>query len=510
MLPRLICICFLIFLPFLVKNTFGQETFSGTVFLDSNSNGLCDQNEKGIRGICVSNGSNVVQTDADGQWTLPVGEETSIFVIKPANYAVPLNSEKIPQHFFLYKKNNSGTNKMHNFPLVQATEQNKFTALFFGDTQARGLKEVNYINHDVVEECIGTNALFGVSLGDITADGPELFNEINQGIAQIGIPWYNTYGNHDFDREAKTNEEKDASFKRTYGPSTYAFEYGQVVFIDFNNIYFKPDGKYIPHFTDDQINFVRNYLEFVPKDKLIVLMMHAPIVSCDNKEKIFDLISDRKYTFSIAGHVHEQINLFVTREMGWKGTEPHHHLINATVCGSWWCGLKDELGIPHATMNDGAPNGYSVITFDGPNYSVRFKAARRPENYQMNIYLPEEIKIAESDTTKILVNIFAGSERSKVEMSIDHFNVWRPLQQIKAIDPEILRMHQLSPILQKQVDGKPLEDTLGYSMDSPSQSSHMWQALLPKQLSKGSHTITVKTTDMFGQKWQANRVFRIN
>lgn len=509
MIFRLIATCFFFSLINIVN---GQDYASGTVFLDSNSNGVFDASEKGIKNICVSNGSEVVKTDSEGKWMLPVSNETGLFVIKPANYTVPLNSDKIPQHFFIYKKRNSGNseNSSVNFPLIKTTDQKKFSALFFGDTQARGIKEVNYINHDVVEECIGTDALFGVSLGDITADGPELFNEINQGIAQIGIPWYNTFGNHDYDREANTNDKKDASFKRTYGPSTYAFEYGQVVFIDFNNIFFKPDGKYIPHFTDVQLSFVRNYLQFVPKNKLVVLMMHAPIISCDNKEKMFDLISDRKYTFSISGHVHEQINLFVNRETGWKGAEAHHHLINATVSGSWWCGLNDELGIPHATMNDGGPNGYSVITFDGSNYSVRFKAARRPENYQMNIYLPEEITTSKLDTTKILVNIFAGSERSKVEMSIDNQNEWRPLQQVKTIDPEILRMHQLNPVLQKKVEGRLIEDILGYSMDSPSYSTHMWQALLPKEISRGSHTVSVKTTDMYGQVWQASRIFSIH
>lgn len=509
MTGRLFCLCVF----FCLSNAvFSQDLLFGTVFLDKNSNGVFDRFEKGIKGISVSNGREVVQTDSDGKWTLPVGYETALFVIKPANYAVPVNSDQIPQHFYLYKKSEPGTLAIPavNFPLVKSAVKSKFSAFFFGDPQARGIKEVNYINHDVVEECIGTNALFGISLGDITADGPDLFHEINQGIAQIGIPWYNTFGNHDFDRDAKNNDERDASFRRTYGPSTYAFEYGQVVFIDLNNIYFKPDGKYIPHFTESQLSFVKNYLQFVPKNKLVVLMMHAPIVSCDNKDMMFDLISDRKYTFSISGHVHEQLNLFVTSEMGWKGTEPHNHLVNATVCGSWWCGLKDELGIPHATMNDGAPNGYSVITFDGANYSVRFKAARRPENYQMNIYLPEEIKASELETTKLLVNVFAGSERSKVEMSIDNSNVWHTLQQIQTIDPETLRMHQLNPVIQSKIDGQLLEDILGYSMDMPGKSDHMWQIVLPSGIAVGTHNITVKTTDMYGQIWQARRVFRIN
>ena len=348
MTPRIL---FSILLFFFCAVVYGQSLMSGYVFLDSNSNGIFDSAEKGISDICVSNGRDVVQTGSSGKWSLPVIAGNSFFVIQPAGFLVPVNSEQIPQHF------TGQASSTLNFPLKKTTSENQFSVVFFGDPQARGITEVNYINHDVVEELIGTRALFGVTLGDITADGPALFHQINQGIAQIGIPWYNTFGNHDYDRDANTTDDKDLSFRRIYGLSTYAFEYGQVVFIDLNNIFFKPDGKYRPHFAENQLLFVKNYLQFVPKEKLVVLMMHAPIVSCDNRQQMFDLISDRKYTFSISGHAHEQANLFVKREDGWKGSDAHHHLVNATVCGSWWCGLKDELGIPHATMNDGAPNG---------------------------------------------------------------------------------------------------------------------------------------------------------
>ena len=39
---------------------------------------------------------------------------------------------------------------------------------------------------------------------------------------------------------------------------------------------------------------------------------------------------------------------------------------------------KDERGIPHTTMRDGAPNGYSIITFDGAKATFDFKASRFP------------------------------------------------------------------------------------------------------------------------------------
>jgi hypothetical protein len=506
----------------LCSNSFSQKTAKGTVFLDENKNSIFDIGENGVADICVSNGLDVVKTDAEGKWALPVGDDTGIFVIKPSGYSVPVNDAQIPQYFYLHKPAGSPALKTHgvaptgtlpksiDFPLFPNDESKPSSALLFGDPQARGLKEVNFITKDVVQECIGTDAIFGMSLGDIVADDPALFKEISQSIAQIGIPWYNIFGNHDHNRDAEEDKYKDETFERFFGPSTFAFEYGQAVFIGFKNIFYQPNGKSKSHFTEEQIAFVRNYLKFVPKNKLVALMMHAPILRTGNRDKMYKLLKDYPHTLSISGHTHQMAHVFVDEKMGWPGEKAHHHFINATVSGSWWCGMYDELGIPHATMNDGGPNGYSIITFDDNKYSIRFKAARKPEDYQMNIYLPDEVTQAQSDTTQILVNVFAGSERSKVEMKFGKNGEWTELEHTIARDPACVKMYKLGPYLDLDLDGQKLDEVLGWKMDFPSKSRHMWQGTLPPNPPKGTHTISVKTTDMFGQQWTDYRIIRIN
>ena len=160
-------------------------------------------------------------------------------------------------------------------------------------------------------------------------------------------------------------------------------------------------------------------------------------------------------------------------------------------------------------MNDGAPNGYSIITFNGNEYEVVFKASRRPADYQMNIYFPDELQIAELYTTKVLVNVFAGSEKSVVEMKLDGDNNWITLAKKDQIDPQSLKVHQLNSVLSEEIDGEALEDIIGYKMDYPSVSTHTWEAEITGNLQPGTHKITVRTTDMYGQSWIAHRIFRL-
>jgi hypothetical protein len=127
----------------------------------------------------------------------------------------------------------------------------------------------------------------------------------------------------------------------------------------------------------------------------------------------------------------------------------------------------------------------------------------------MNIYLPDVIEKNALDNSKVLTNVFAGSVKSKVEMSIDNGD-WIVMDTVQTIDPECLRMHNLSTFLNEKVNGQPLDDVFGFAMDYPSKSHHIWQAQLPKNISPGTHRLTVRTTDMYNQTYIDHRIFRVN
>ena len=127
----------------------------------------------------------------------------------------------------------------------------------------------------------------------------------------------------------------------------------------------------------------------------------------------------------------------------------------------------------------------------------------------MNIYAPNKVKVSALDTTKILVNVFAGSEKSTVEMKIGNITDWQPLNKVEVVDPECLRMHKLTPIFELKYNENILEEILGWKMDKPHISYHMWEGKINSSLSTGAHTIYVRTTDMYGQSYQAYRIMYV-
>lgn len=496
----------------------------GRVFHDQNGNGTCDESEKGIAKVAVSNGREVTLTDEQGRWALPSAEETDFFLIKPRGWTPPLNEARIPQFYYIHRA--KGSPKVEHggveatgplpesidFPLVPSKEPDRFDVVFFADTQPYSIREVEYVGHDVVEELIGVDAVFGVTLGDIVGNDLSLFEPLNAVVAHVGRPWYYVIGNHDMNFDVPNDSHSAESYSRVYGPRYYAFDYGPVHFVALDSIKWIGEtaderGHYIGELDEEQLDFLRNDLEQVPSDRLVVFMMHIPLhagaspgVQIINRRELFELIEDRPHTFSISGHMHFCAHYFFDASNGWKGDKPHHHVTIPTVSGSWWRGAPDEVGIPHTLCRDGAPNGYVIATFDGTGYSLRFKAARRPADYQMNIYAPEEVARDNLEATVVQVNVFLGSPKTVVKMRVGEEGPWCTLKQVHKQDPAYAALKEA-----EQSDDSPRGRNLPDAMESP----HLWEGNLPSISRPGTYTIQVEATDMFGRTDREERLIRV-
>ena len=494
------------------------EDASGIVYHDKNGNGVRDQGEPGLPGVAVSNQREVVQTDAEGRWSLPVTDDTILFVVKPSGWKTPVNEFQLPQFYYIHKPKGSPENFRYpgvdptgplpesiEFALSPVEEPAQFKAIFFGDPQPSTIEQVNYIADDVIAELIGTDAKFGVTLGDIMFDHLELFEPSNANVALVGIPWYNVIGNHDLNFEATDDADSDETFHRHFGPNYYSFDYGPVHFINLDDVEWgrrNAEGKltYVGGLDERQLAFVKNDLALVPEEKLVVLMMHIPLTTVENRTELYRLIEKRPYTLSISGHTHWQAHQFIDKADGWQGDTPHHHIVNVTVCGTWWKGEKDERGIPHATMRDGAPNGYSIMSFDGTSHVLDFKAAREPTDYQFHIHAPNEIAVEDAEKTLVHVNVFNGSKDSTVRMRVGEDGEWIVLDKVLEPDPYYVETRD------REMAARPEATN---HLNPPILSDHLWKGFLPAGIPAGSHPIQVEATDAYGRLWKDEKVIRV-
>lgn len=498
----------------------------GIVFHDSNGNGSRDAMESPLPGIRVSNGRDIVRTDQFGHYELAVSDDTILFVIKPRGWRTKLNENQLPRFFYIHKPNGSPPTKFAgvaptgslpasvDFPLYEQVEPRMFKAILFGDPQPSNQQEVDYIAHDVVEELIGTDASLGVTLGDIVNNDLSLFEPQARAIAVLGIPWYNVIGNHDLNFDAKHDKQSDESFERVFGPPYYSFDYGPVHFLVLDDVEWliddEGDGSYRGGLGEDQMEFIRNDLEAISNDQLVVLLMHIPLVDVHDRQPLYRLIEQRPFCMSVSAHRHVHYHRFITHEDGWQGPKPHHHVVNVTVSGSWWQGQADERGIPHATMSDGAPNGYSIISFDGANYQLEFKAAGRPTDYQMTIHAPESVELGSIADATVMVNVFNGSEKSKVEMRWQQSETWTRMEYAQVEDPAFRKIFDAEVAIRDQLLSAGVPKTeLWKQLTGPTLSNHIWSGRLPLLAKTGLHVLLVRATDMDGRVFTDERLVRV-
>jgi len=496
---------------------------TGVVYLDANQNGIREPDEKPLPGVKVSNGSDVVVTDESGRYTVSVDNDTIIFVIKPAGYRTIQDEDHLSRFYYIHKPDGSPELNFPgveptgplpaqiDFPLYSADESDAFDVIFFGDPQPRDQKEIDYIAHDVVEDLVGVKAAFGVTLGDILFDDLSLFDSFNRTLGKIGVPWYNVIGNHDINYASENDEQSDETYERVYGPAYYSFDYGAVHFLVVDDIHWMKDGEkkvYRSGLSEKQLTFIENDLKLVPQDRLVVAMMHIPLVKSTpwilpSRERLLRLLESREHCISLAGHTHHHEHVLMTDTDGWNGQKPHHHIINVTVCGAWWSGKPDEHGIPHTMCADGTPNGYTIMHFDGTNYLLEYRAARRGADEQLRITAPELVSSADSGATEFRANIFNVIPGAVVEWRIAG-GEWGPMTKTeKETDPLFQALFDEE---QTFLPGKPAWRPLARPMVCP----HLWKASLPETLATGTHLIQVQATNPNGQVLKGERIIRVN
>ncbi|MCP5052087.1 MAG: Cna protein B-type domain containing protein [bacterium] len=520
--------CLLIFLlattPLTPKGK--QKTAKGIVFEDTNQNGILDKNEKGLPNIPVSNQYDVVKTDRNGRFQLPIEKETIIFVTKPAGYTVPMDPNNISRFYYIHQPKGSPpglkykgiqpTGKlpgMLHFPLVKTPMDDSFDVIVMGDPQTQTLQELSYYRDDVVSRIVGTDARFYIALGDILYDDLSFYDRMDQVVGKIGIPVYHVMGNHDMNFQVPDHIHEAETFKRTYGPDYYSFDYGKVHFVVLNTVKYmgwdhekNRRGRYVGYVHERQLTWLKNDLAFVPNDHLVVLTMHIPIMTdlmpydntrILNREALFNVLENRNHLLALAGHMHLVEYIEFNEKTGWQSNTEFPSLTSGAGCGTWWHGPKDVRGIPYGICTDGAPSGYFRFSFYGSGYKWKFHPTGPVTHSQMRINSPGgTLSMADLKDGQINVNVFAGTPRTIVKVQLDD-------------QPEVTMERKLmkDPFVEKLMKSKP---ELYTEWMVPALSPHIWVAPLPATLVPGVHRLKVTVTDQHGAIFTEHGLFEID
>ena len=515
-----------------------SQVARGVVYHDVNRNGIRDAGEPPVTRVCVSNGLDVVKTGTNGSYQVPVDDDTIVFVIKPRDWMTAIDGQNIPRFYYIHKPAGSPDEEFKfkgveptgplpdsiDFPLTPSADETNFEVIVMGDPQPDNIDDVSYYANDVIAELVGTDARFAIAMGDLVGDDLSLFEPINRVHAVVGIPWYSVYGNHDMNLLSPNDEYADETFERVYGPTDYAFQYGQVHFILLDNVRWNGPqdldprprnnnyGGYNGWFHDEQLVFVANYLATVPTDDRIVICTHIPLPTLHSIGephmtpqfgRLLEILSSHPHTMSYSAHTHINEHYVAGPEDGYRpasGSLHLHHNV-ATGSGSWYRGPHDEQGFPVTTMRDGTPNGFIKAIFEGNRYRERFKASRMPADYQMAIHAPSVISPTETGQTVVLVNVFNGNKKSTVTLRIDKKGDWLRMQQRPQQDPGYTALRA-----QNFACPPPGRRVLKHeAIVTP----HMWETTLPPGLPVGVHVLEVESTDMFGQKEHGTRLIEV-
>jgi len=529
------------------------ETARGVVFEDLNSDGRYQDSEPGVPGVSVSNGMDVVDTDADGRYRIAIDQGDTLFITKPSGWAVPTSPEELPRFYYHHAPNGAPADRRPryrgiapsgplpdsiDFPLTRQPEPVRFTSVWFADPQPQTQDEVEFIRDDAVAEVIGIDAAFGITLGDITYDDLSLYPRLSRNIAQIGVPWYHVPGNHDINKLAATDAESLDTFRQNFGPSYYSFDYGQVHFVVLDTVRYEgtslgsedPDplgsGPYTGGIGERQLAWIDNDLRRVPSDRLVVLAMHIPLhsevdpeepkVNVVDREELFKILAGREHLLALAGHMHIAEHYYFDSDEGFDGPVPLHLHSLSAVCGSWWSGPLDPRGVPTSLQRDGSPRGYYLMDVDGTEATVRFQATGKPADHQMRITLDpgfprssvdirrdyrhgellgNRFEMSQLYSTRVLVNLFEGGPRSTVEFQIGDATATE-MHRVVRTDPFVEEVFQREADTMKSwVEAEP--------------TTHIWEAQLPEGLQPGAYTIAVRATDEYGRIHTEHKLFEI-
>ena len=442
--------------------------------------GKVTDGHKGIANVAVTDGSNIVRTDANGHYTiLTLADSRYVYITIPSGYEVEVKNATIPQ---FYQELGNASN--YDFLLRKSNEDcDKHVFFVHSDAQVTSADDLRQYK-DVVADNVALATKysrmkkFAFDCGDIVGDSPWLFPNYIEVIKALDMPMFRAKGNHDMDYKGRTFETSYRTFNKYFGPTHYSYDCGKAHYIVIDDNFYTGYGiNYIAYVPENTFRWLEQDLAGVDKDKLVFVFFHIPSaeVSDISKTKFHpDLMTNvRQFhelfkdfnTHFISGHTHFNLNLEFADNLYEHNT--------AAACGTWW---RTEECI------DGTPRGYAVYEVDGNTVKWYYKSSGYDTDYQMRVYAPGS---AEEHPDDVIANVWNYDSKWKVEL-LENGKKTADMENYTGYDP-ISKEHCS-------------DRTLVHEWVWPTTNGHMFHA---RPTIEGSRR-QVRATDRFGNVYTAD------
>ena len=387
--------------------------YIGDVYLDPNRYGylnnteLIEENnlrglvtdEKGnpIAGVAVSDGYDVVTTDANGVYQFAAHPDARLLNISvPAEFEIPYENNRPA---FWVSIDPTDYEIRNDFELTRRTSSSDdFTIFSLADTHVKTAKHYERFSTETMPDLANQVAAgnysrnsFAVILGDIMFDNYEQVENVKTSLKNSPVPVFPCFGNHDCSSSVGTSEvDLISKFQQHFGPVDYSFNIGKahVVFMkdmiyEGCDAYGVEGNKYAQGILDHQIEWLKKDLAAVQdkQDKLIIMCVHIPLRGTSSASKNYKEVVKQMLQFKeahvLSGHHHGVYNHNPSKDVtvGGKTFYDHNQIAAA---GAWWVSNLNP---------DGSPNGYMIYNIKGNTVAdYALKGTSLDAGYQMRVY----------------------------------------------------------------------------------------------------------------------------
>ena len=279
-----------------------------------------------LAGVCVSDGVQFATTDAAGRYRIESDKSAGfVFAVTPSNW-VAAEADGVQPLFWAALDEADARDEQHDFHFA-SVDQSRYTVMFFTDLHLTNSSEKRDLDHyrsialasisDEAAQASARGPVYSLNLGDLSHD---LYwyqydfdvSSAKRFLEQNGFPTllYSIPGNHDNDGATPAGVGVDRRaehlYRRTFGPTYYAMNIGDVHWIMMDNIIYKnTPGKgkknvgvvgardYDKGFTPEQLAWLRRDLATVDASKTVCLCTHCPVFFDRDRRWIRSMRSSR-------------------------------------------------------------------------------------------------------------------------------------------------------------------------------------------------------------------------